>query len=36
MDAYRFNHNALDNLIHDLWSFWHGSRSLAEPTGTCA
>ena len=36
MHAYRFNRDAIDNLIHDLWSFWHGggsSSSGPEPAG---
>ena len=31
MHAYRFNRDAIDNLIHDLWSFWHGGRELNRP-----
>ena len=30
MHAYRFNRNAIDNLIHDLWTFWHGGRELSR------
>jgi len=31
MHAYRFNRAAIDNLIRDLWSFWHGGRELSRP-----
>ena len=31
MHAYRFNRAAIDNLIQDLWSFWHGERALSRP-----
>ena len=31
MHAYRFNRDAIDNLIHDLWTFWHGRRELSRP-----
>ena len=31
MHAYRFNRDAIDNLIHDLWRFWHGGRELSRP-----
>jgi GNAT superfamily N-acetyltransferase len=30
MHAYRFNRDAIDNLIHDLWTFWHGGRKLSR------
>jgi hypothetical protein len=30
MHAYRFNGDAIDNLIHDLWTFWQGSRELSR------
>ena len=30
MHAYRFNRDTIENLIHDLWSFWHGSRELGR------
>ena len=30
MHAYRFNRDMIENLIHDLWSFWHGSRELSR------
>ena len=29
MHAYRFNRHTLDNLIDDLWTFWHGERELS-------
>ena len=29
MHAYRFNRDAIDNLIYDLWIFWHGGRELS-------
>ena len=29
MHAYRFNRDAIDNLIHDLWTFWRGARELS-------
>ncbi len=28
MHAYRFNRGVIDNLIRDLWTFWHESRVL--------
>src|SRR3954453_12622375 len=28
MHAYRFNRNTIENLINDLWTFWHGGREL--------
>ena len=31
MHAYRFDSKAIDNLIRDLWSFWHGARELSRP-----
>jgi GNAT superfamily N-acetyltransferase len=31
MHAYRFNRNVIDNLIHELWTFWHGERELIRP-----
>jgi GNAT superfamily N-acetyltransferase len=31
MHAYRFNRNAIDNLIRDLWTFWHGGQELSRP-----
>ena len=30
MHAYRFNRDVIDNLIHDLWTFWHGGRELSH------
>src|SRR5215208_7689303 len=30
MHAYRFNRGAIDKLIHDLWTFWHGGRELSR------
>jgi len=30
MHAYRFNREAIGNLIHDLWAFWHGGRQLSR------
>lgn len=30
MHAYRFNRDVIDSLIHDLWTFWHGSRELSR------
>ncbi len=30
MHAYRFNRDAIDNLIRDLWTFWHGERELSR------
>ena len=29
MHAYRFNRHTLDNLIDDLWAFWHEERELS-------
>ena len=31
MHAYRFNRDDIDNLIRDLWTFWHGGRELSRP-----
>jgi GNAT superfamily N-acetyltransferase len=31
MHAYRFNRDDIDNLIHDLWTFWNGGRELNRP-----
>jgi GNAT superfamily N-acetyltransferase len=31
MHAYRFNRDAIDNLIRDLWTFWHGGREFSRP-----
>ena len=31
MHAYRFNRDTIDNLIRDLWSFWHGGGELSRP-----
>jgi hypothetical protein len=30
MHTYRFNRDAIDDLIHDLWIFWHGERELSR------
>ena len=30
MHAYRFNRDAIDNLIRDLWTFWHKGRELTR------
>jgi len=30
MHAYRFDRDALDNLIRDLWAFWHGGREVSR------
>jgi hypothetical protein len=30
MHAYRFNRDAVDALIRDLWTFWHGTRELSR------
>jgi len=30
MHTYRFNRAAIDNLIHDLWTFWTGGRELSR------
>src|ERR671912_2181549 len=30
MHAYRFNRDTIDNLIHDLWTFWRGGRELSR------
>ena len=30
MHAYRFNREAIDNLIRDLWALWHGGRELTR------
>jgi hypothetical protein len=30
MHAYRFNRDTIENLIHDLWTFWHGARELSR------
>jgi hypothetical protein len=30
MHAYRFNRAVIDNLVRELWSFWHGSRELSR------
>jgi len=30
MHAYRFDRDALDNLIRDLWTVWHGGRELSR------
>jgi len=31
MHAYRFNRGAIDNLIHDLWTFWRAGGELRRP-----
>ncbi len=31
MHAYKFNREAIDNLIRDLWTFWDGVRVLSPP-----
>ncbi len=31
MHAYRFNRDTIDNLIRDLWSFWHAGGELSRP-----
>ena len=35
MHAYRFNRDAIENPIHDLWAFWHGGQELSLRTETC-
>jgi hypothetical protein len=30
MHGYRFDRGTIENLIHDLWSFWHGTRELVR------
>jgi GNAT superfamily N-acetyltransferase len=31
MHAYKFNREAIENLVRELWTFWHGARILGSP-----